>query len=173
MNDRRPILFAGLGSPHGDDRIGWLVADRLAHAPNLSSSVTIRKAAVPLDLLDWLDGAQMLHLCDAAETSAEVGELSRWDWQANGGDAVRSVQLLPILQRLPARGSHDFELPGVLDLAAKLQRLPGRIIVWTIAGHCFEPGESLSAELRQALPHITATIAQALSQGLSLSSGPL
>ncbi len=169
MNPRRPILFVGLGSPHGDDQIGWLVADRLAQAPDLSCSVTIRKAAVPLDLLDWLDGIEILHLCDAAETSKAIGELDRWDWQAAGADSFSSRQLLPFLQRLPARGSHDFELPSVLDLAAKLHRLPARIIVWTIAGHRFEPGECLSLELRQTLRQITATIAAGLNHASNVT----
>ncbi len=155
MDHRRPTLFVGLGSPHGDDQIGWRIADELAQAADLPASINIRKAAVPLDVLDWSGGIETLHLCDAAETSAAAGELNRWDWQP-GRDVSR--KLLPILERRSARGSHDFELPAVLDLMAQLNPKPPRIVVWTISATRFEPGESLSEELEQALPRIAATI---------------
>src|SRR5688572_26163325 len=46
-------LVVGIGSDHGDDRVGWLVADALqTRAP---ADVSVRHAKTPLDLLDWLD----------------------------------------------------------------------------------------------------------------------
>lgn len=81
---RTETLFVGVGSPHGDDRAGWLVADALSdlfgtdvstqasgtlNAGGLPSrkypSLAIRKTCIPADLLDWLDGAAKLIICDA------------------------------------------------------------------------------------------------------------
>ncbi len=166
MNSPRSILFAGLGSPHGDDQIGWLVADQLAKSENLPRHVSIRKAAIPLDLLDWLEGVEILGICDAAETSTETGKLERWEWNANlprARDTTPSNTLLPMFKRLRNPGSHDFGIAEVFDLAERLNRLPARIVVWTISASQFGTSEILSGELQQIVPIVTEKILRELS----------
>lgn len=190
MNNISQILFVGLGSHHGDDQIGWLVADRLATERDLPSSVAIRKAAIPLDLLDWLEGVDCLHVCDASQSAASSGKLQRWDWDnatkhagpthqrgKSLGDLAPALahraavernsttltELLHEITRQYSRGSHDFGLPAVLNLAARLHRLPKRIVIWAIAGDHFEPGRPVSFELNRALPTITTSILQELN----------
>jgi hypothetical protein len=53
-------LFAGTGSPHGDDRIGWLIADALDKL--VPPDVEVRLASTPSHLLDWLDEFDRLDL---------------------------------------------------------------------------------------------------------------
>ena len=48
---RRPTLVVGVGSHHGDDQAGWLVADLLA--ASASEDVAVRKAKTPAEILDW------------------------------------------------------------------------------------------------------------------------
>lgn len=146
MSVQRSKLFVGVGSPHCDDQIGWHVADALAKIESLSDRVTIRKAVIPLDVVDWLDGVEFLGLCDALESSSPAGSLMRWAWD---DDQHRSFSdLLPALVRLRSQGSHEFDLPDVLDLAARLHRLPPRIVVWTVSAKQFEPGAALSETLQ-------------------------
>lgn len=158
---QRSKLFIGVGSPHGDDQIGWHVADALSKVENLSQRVTIRKAAIPLDLLDWLEGVEFLGLCDAVESSSRVGSLMRWEW--NNGQSGSFSEVLPALMRLKSQGSHDFDLPSVLDLAARLNRLPSRIVVWTVSAKQFEPGAALSETLRTRFDSLCDQIAAELS----------
>jgi hydrogenase maturation protease len=166
VNSPRSTLFAGLGSPHGDDQVGWLVADQLAKSKNLPRHLSIRKAAIPLDLLDWLQGVEILGLCDAAETSKETGKLERWEWNANlprTRDTTISNALLPMFKRLRIPGSHDFGIAEVFDLAERLDRLPARIVVWTISASQFGTGQPLSGELQRILPIVSKTILTELS----------
>ena len=45
-------LVAGIGSPQGDDRAGWLVIDRLADGPQLDGAVTKGILTASTDRLD-------------------------------------------------------------------------------------------------------------------------
>ncbi len=112
MSNTRRTLFVGLGSPHGDDQIGWLVADRLAGDDTLPTTVTLKKAVIPLDLLDWLEVIDCLHVCDAFQ-GAMPGELRRWEWNVES-DLPTVTKLLPEIMRLRCQGSHDFGLAAVL-----------------------------------------------------------
>ncbi len=132
-------LVVGLGSANGDDRVGWLVADRLLQdaAGNARRAArlewvrhaSVRRAGSPLDVLDWLEGVRRLVLCDASEPLGRPGRRCRWTWPA------------PELRGLRCRGSHDFSVPAVLELAEALGALPQRVVVFGIeAGGCSAPG---------------------------------
>ena len=178
MSDAHPILFAGVGSPHGDDRAGWLVADAIA--ADLWPGVIVRKASVPASLLDWMDGVELLALCDACRGGGPVGSLQRFDWdsatgtrKAEGGrrktegeSCNADVHFAPSFRFPPSafrlQSSHSFGVSAVLDLAHRLGRLPRHIIVWGIEGGTFEPGDGPSPELERAIPAIVAVIRSAL-----------
>jgi len=57
-------LVVGIGSPHGADAAGWQVAAWLANAS--VAPWEVKRAVVPSDLLDWLDGCSVLAIIDAA-----------------------------------------------------------------------------------------------------------
>ena len=44
------------------------------------------------------------------------------------------------------RGSHDFALLDVLRLAEKTGQLPKQVVVWAIAGNCFQPEDVMCDE---------------------------
>jgi hydrogenase maturation protease len=140
-------LFVGIGSPHGDDRAGWLVADALAE---FNSSIptarpmqfSVRKAATPADLLDWLDGVQRLIVCDAVRGAGPPGRLHRWQWPD-----LR-------LGRVHAAGSHDFGLAAGLDLASSLGRLPAEVVVWGLESGQGIGGCDLSRAVKLSLPEL-------------------
>lgn len=150
MSEHPTALFVGLGSPHGDDQIGWLVADRLANTKNLSSRWSIRKAAIPLDLLDWLEGIQFLGICDALDPSSAKEGIQRGEWSRNSEPNPTAV--LPLLNRMKTGNSHSFQLAEVLDLANTLNRLPSQLVVWAIPAIQCEPEQPLSDELQKQLP---------------------
>jgi hydrogenase maturation protease len=152
-------LFVGVGSPHGDDRAGWLVADALSDlirsdAPTpangnadhdglplqQNSFFAIRKTSIPADLLDWIDGRAKLIICDAFCGAGPTGTLYRWPWPDERIGLSRSA------------GSHDFGLHVVLQLADKLGRLPAEVVVWGIELGQVAPYTSVSQEIEEALP---------------------
>ncbi|MCY2964349.1 MAG: hypothetical protein NT069_12055 [Planctomycetota bacterium] len=130
---RSGFLFVGLGSSHGDDAVGWKVADALLKIS--PEGLVIRKALAPIDLLDWLEPGTRLLTCDGCQ-GLETGETwRRWAWP-DCNVAWKS-----------AVGVHDFTLPGVLALAEKLGRLSFAPEVWGIEVGACEPATELNGDL--------------------------
>ncbi len=141
----------GIGSFHGDDRAGWEVIDRLSMRLSGLSHVALRKAAVPHDVLDWLNPQLRLHLVDACAADVpgvqrlEVlgtnaghtfcGQASSEDGDATQGQAwkLNDFQLLRRLATLRSRSTHQFDLLSTLELASAIGSLPTRFTLWTIA----------------------------------------
>jgi hydrogenase maturation protease len=144
MSAADTTLLVGLGSSHGDDAIGWRIADRIASAA--LPGVCVRRAGTPLDLLDWLAGFDSLMVCDACESLDAAGTVYDWRWP--------NVAIEP----RSGLGSHDFGLVPVLQLAERLGRLPSDVRIYAVAGRRFQPGETLSPALEAALPAIVGRV---------------
>jgi hydrogenase maturation protease len=167
MNQSARILVAGLGSAHGDDQAGWLVAENLASQCQGSQEITVRKASIPLDVLDWLEGIDILHVCDACEATPGHGNVHRLE--LIGGQIIRldrnpNPEMHTTLQSLRSRGSHDFGLPDVLRLAAEIKQLPKQVIVWGIAGTDFQPRAETTAETISAASQAVMEILKELGK---------
>lgn len=117
MNDGVRTLIVGLGSDFGDDRLGWIAAERLAEQ---LPTCRVCRVRAPLDLLDHLDGVERLHVIDACRGAGPAGTIVRRDWPADDIATVRFV------------GTHDFGLVAALQLAERLQRLPPRVTIWCV-----------------------------------------
>lgn len=114
-------LFVGIGSPNGNDQVGWLAAHELTRqCRERGFAIDIRCAQIPVDLLDWMAGCEQLIICDACRFQGEPGTIYRWDW--------------PELDLADARkgASHGWGLCEVLQLAQKLEQLPGSVVIWGI-----------------------------------------
>ena len=130
---RAAVLFVGLGSSHGDDAVGWRVADALLKTS--PEGLMIRKALAPIDLLDWLEPGTRLLICDGCQ-GLETGETwRRWTWP-DCDVAWKS-----------AVGVHDFTIPGVLALAERLGRLSCAPEVWGIEVGACDPATELNENL--------------------------
>ena len=123
MNAR--ALLVGIGSSHGDDRVGWEIASRVAELAR--GSIMVRCARSPAQLLDWLDGIESLDVCDAV-SSAASGSVYCWNWPA------------PELAHTAFHTSHNLSLPAVLELAGVLGCLPRQVRIWGVG---IETGRSL------------------------------
>ena len=145
---RRATLVCGLGSSHGDDQLGWRVAERLA--PAAGSAASIRAAGSPADLLDWLDGIDRLIVCDACQNLGSPGALHRWRWPDVPGELLRRL------------GVHDLGLADVLALADQLRRLPAETIIFGVEIEACLPGTPCSASAAEAADRLAETIAREL-----------
>ena len=118
MNGMDGTLIAGIGSDFGDDRLGFIVVERLAGSLPGCVLKTFRS---PLDLLDHLSDVTVLHLIDACRDGDAPGTILRFDWP---GARFKSVRF---------GGTHDFDLISTLRLAESLRLLPSKVTIWSIA----------------------------------------
>ena len=138
-------LICGLGSAHGDDQIGWRVAEKLAKIV-VGDDIIIRAVRSPIELLDWLAGVDRLIVCDACQRIGLPGTIHRWQWP----DVPH--------RRLRSAGTHDLDLAAVLALAEPLGLLPAEVIIWGIEAAVYLPGSPLTASLAEAVSRVAETI---------------
>ena len=141
----------GVGSPHGDDQFGWLVADRLAIETERRAmlSVVVQRAGSPAQILDRLDGCERLFLVDACrgELPSDVHCLR---WPATE------------IERWHSSGSHDYSLWQALELASRLGKLPREVRLWCAAGMQFTAGQPISPHLLALIPKVADDVLRAL-----------
>lgn len=135
-------LVVGIGSPHGDDQAGWIIADRLAVAAD-AARFQVRKAKSPSELLDWLDGVDRLIVCDACRGLGAAGQVRSWQWP----DVSLSAPMWS--------GTHDLSLPAALQLAERLGRLPDTVVVWSVEAANANTLSPLSPQVDAALVDLT------------------
>lgn len=145
--ENKQRLLVGLGSHHGDDQAGW----QLVEAIGKTSSIPIRQAAIPADLLHWLDGVDELFLCDACQGSEPIGSLHCWEYRA---DSQPLEGILKNVELLRSTSSHHLGLAAVLEWAQSLGLLPKRVTIWAIEGRSFGAGQLISEELTRQMPEL-------------------
>jgi hydrogenase maturation protease len=164
MNTRDKTLIVGVGSAHGDDQAGWLVADELTRRIPDREFISVRKASVPLDFLDWVENVKVLHLIDAFQDSGGEKNVRRFRWLngqliCHSSGAPESSMLNPPA----ARSSHGFSVPDVLRLAEQTGMLPEITMVWAIPGSHFQPGARMSDPCQNNICMIATQIMAELS----------
>jgi len=115
----------GIGSPHGHDRVGWLLIERLSKRSDVSATVV--RLSTPLELLDHLEECEFLLVVDACQTGAVEGSVIRLDWPD------RRIQTHQSLS------SHGMGIGESLQLAKRLGRLPEQVVLL-----CLEVREGMS-----------------------------
>ena len=157
----RDLLVVGIGSPHGDDAIGWLMTQGLEQQTFATRSVDFHGRAVfrplrtPLDLVDLLDRMKgddrpaRLVVIDAVVSPMPLGHLHAWVWPQIGWEMRR------------ASGSHDIPLADALVIAERLGRLPPRVEILgiNVGAAPTTPQFGLSHGLRSLLPTIATKVA--------------
>ncbi len=155
--DRRPgVLVAGLGSPHGDDVVGWRVVEVVA---DRRPDVPVVRAGAPGTLLPGLADAVLAVVVDAAE----------------GIPAGAVVELPPErLRRGPAAlSSHGVGLAEVLETARAAGRLRAAHVlgVGVDAAWC-EPGMPASDGLDAVAARAAARVLELLARLGRSGGGP-
>lgn len=153
-------LMVAVGSPHGDDKAAWAVAEMLTSLE--CEGTQIRKATVPLDMLDWLNNVSELHIVDACDGGGRPGDLLTCEWSPDGREQ-------DMLHRLSGGGTHDYDVLSVLKLVQQLRRLPEQIVIHAIVGQNFAPADSMSDEIAARLPQIAREIRKDLIDAREIS----
>jgi len=152
------IRVVGVGSPFGDDRAGWLVAERLAPALGAHGA---RVEVCALDrpgpaLLHAVAGCEVAIVIDAVSGTAEAGTIHRLDVSAFAADAPTG-----------AASAHAFGLAESLRLGAALNLLPPRLLVYGIEVGPVGLGEALSPEVVAAADRLASEIMAVIESELA------
>lgn len=139
----------GLGSPHGDDRVGWAVAARLAGG--VPAGTRVEAAADPLALADPPAGCELLVVVDASRGAGPPGSVHRIAWPDANVTTTRGVS------------SHGVGLAAALDLAAALGRLPRRVVVFAVEGESAEATAELSPTVEVVVPEVVARVIEEIN----------
>ena len=138
----------GVGSPHGNDQVGWLVADALWQ--DSPRDFRIVKVSSPVDIISQTESVDCLWLCDACVGGSPEGTVWRWTWP----DAS--------LESRQFSGTHDFDLCAALRLAEKLGKLPKQVVVWGVEIQACEISSEVSAPVMDAIPKIVQAMRKEL-----------
>jgi len=141
------IRIIGLGNTcGGDDAVGVLAARRLGGLVAGRAEVVEAEMA-GLELLELMEGADMVILIDAARTGQPAGTIHRLD-----------ASTTPVAAPLFAHSTHALNAVEALELARALGRLPDRVLVYGIEVEELSAGRSLSPTVGAALEQVVRRV---------------
>lgn len=140
----------GIGSPFGDDQLGWDVVKLLQQQPTLSG---INPQQLHLEyydrpgmhLLKLMVPAQTVFLIDAVKTNAAIGTLHCFQ-----NEEIENIS--------GTLSTHDFGIAEVMQMGKALQLLPQKVVLYGV-----EIGDSscqftLSKPIKQAIKRLSTRI---------------
>ena len=148
-SERGGVVVAGLGNEYRrDDGVGPMVAAQVASRAAVRD---IGPIVDPLDLLGRWDGADVVLVVDAVDSSSPAG-------------TVQVVELPARIARQGSASTHGISLAGVLALARTIGRAPRRVVVVGIEGADFGRGTGLTAEVSAAVPVAVGKIVEMVEE---------
>ncbi|MGC8640093.1 MAG: hydrogenase maturation protease [Isosphaeraceae bacterium] len=151
------LRVIGIGSPHGDDQVGWKLVEELARSGR--TDVSAHSVTTPIDLLDHLNGCDALIVIDACDAGLEPGTVVVREWPT-------------ALEECGKASTHGFGVASALRLAESLGCLPGKVVLLGVQKCQCEPSGDLSDEVNAVWPRITAQLV-ALIDGLTCGPAEL
>ena len=150
------MTIIGLGSPFGDDRVGWRVAETLAAKLPTDQARVIRLDRPGPALLDELAGRARVILIDAAATGEPPGTLS----------CMADAASAPAMDRV---SSHGLGLIQTLQLGRALDLLPPQLDLFLIS---IDPARTRDpdADLSDPVAAAVAPLAEAICRRVEAST---
>ncbi len=147
------VRILGIGSPAGDDQVGWLTVDALlaSGVQTTGNAIRVQKLDRPgSGLITLLNDAAWVILIDAMQSHDPIGRIRHFgadDWPAYS----------------QGLSSHGFGLLDTLALARELGSLPPRLDLYGIEIDSASPGEQAGSEVQAAAQQLAQHIAANLS----------
>jgi hydrogenase maturation protease len=145
-----PVRVLGVGSPFGDDRIGWEVVAALRDSGLLDRFPPDWVSAAEYDrpgsgLIALIEGAHAVILVDATDGGAPPGSV-----QTVCGEAIAVGQAIT--------SSHGFGIAESIALARVLGMLPPVLTLYGIEQGSLAAGADLSSAVRAGIPKVLSLI---------------
>jgi hydrogenase maturation protease len=144
------IRVFALGSPHGDDRVAWCVAERLQCERRLAGA--LHKVSSPWDLIDHLHSVSKVLILDACHSGSPVGTLIH-----------RNEQNLEE-SRAGCGSTHAGSISESLRLARVLGKRFGEVIILAVEIDNSSNAPEMSQAARDATRTLEAEARHTLSQ---------
>ena len=141
----------GIGSPHGDDQVGWRVVEDLAADP--APDVDAVAIGDPVDLLEDLEGCALLIVMDAYRSGQPPGRVIDLPWPPRGPEGA------------VGHTTHGSGVASALALAEALGRRSPVVALVCVEVESCEPATGLSPALRRALPEVRCRIMAIIGVG--------
>lgn len=155
------IVVVGVGSPFGDDKVGWEVVKLLRQSSKVKSllSATIKIEVVDrpgphlLNIIDQYDTAIII---DAAQSDYPAGTILRFDKQ-------------DIQHTHTYTSSHDFGVLETIALGKAIDQLPEQVVVYGLAivGGSVdknELGQTMAVENEEAIKRLVDLITEEMEK---------
>lgn len=153
--DPAPVTIVGLGSPWGDDRVGWCVADALAECLGPAQARILKLDRPGTGLLERIAGRHRVLLVDAAVTGAAPGTL-------------HAVPVAELATRWVGASSHGLGLAEALALGRSLGTLPPELDLYVVSidpAHTQRSGCDLTPAVAAAVGPLRDAICRRLAAG--------
>lgn len=153
-----PTLVVGIGSPHGDDQVGWKVIQSLQERTPLPCPVELGTVTQPWNLLDYFHSQPLAVLVDACVTGGSPGTVTELETQDLTTDFCHRSS------------SHGATVVEAVGLAATLGTRPKEIKILAVEIAAWSPDSLLSVPVQQAIPQAVDRIIEIIS--LHATSNP-
>lgn len=134
-----------------DDGVGWVVHRELERLVLPKGVRLVFLGLGGIDLLEALDGEDLLVVVDGVQMGKAPGTVHRLGWEQ-----------LPHAPSRPVSG-HGIGVREALAIGTRLypRRMPQQTVLLGIEGRCFDRlGDGLSPEVAQAVPEVVRLIVQ-------------
>lgn len=146
-----PVRICGVGSPFGEDQIGWRAVEFLEQSRVLQDLPAGMVKTCLCDgfgprLLEILKGAELVIIIDAMISGAVPGTVQR-------------VQQDSLEVLASPCSTHGFDLASTLALGGVLEQLPSQLFIYGIeievsTASLYPPGSPLNPALAAAMPEL-------------------
>lgn len=150
------IKVLGIGSPFGDDRVGWEVIQKMQGSEKLKPFMPVLLQMESLDrpginLLHAMQEAEKVYIIDAVKTQSEPGMIHRFQ-----GHEIENFYASNV-------SSHGIGVVEALSLGRVLNSLPACMIVYGI-----EMGDmrAMSGEVKKSITALSDILIEELGRSL-------
>ncbi|HAU1152439.1 TPA: hydrogenase maturation protease [Legionella pneumophila] len=154
------IKVLGIGSPFGDDQVGWLVADclktELSKEHCISKTLIIESHDRPgLRLIELMNPAKVVFLIDAVKSGCAPGTIHR----------LKNNEIFTFQNKL---STHEMGVAEALQIGDSLNALPEHVILYGIEIDSIAFNATLSKSVGKAMKAVVIQIKKEIEAALKL-----
>ncbi len=140
------IKILGIGSPFGDDQVGWKVVEALKVHMIVHPDIQLMSCDRPgIRLIELMRGGSSIILIDAVKTGQKKGVIHRLE-----GEDIQALNTV--------FSTHDIGIAEALQIGSALNELPKHIVLYGIEIDEVEVDSTLSEPVQRAVGAVVLQI---------------